>query len=576
MFSQFAVEDRPVALAKKTTILFLLFSALAGQSLGQLAGIKGKELFVPGEMLVRLKDGLSLDQGAKSLKALGISQALENTNFYKVKLAARQEVLAAVEKMRQDPGVLWAQPNYRYYAFCASPNAASDSYYAPVTNWPFVQVQAPQAWGLFTTCPPGSSSVTVAVLDTGVSRTHPDLPPSLLASGYNAITNQTDALVPGASTDDFGHGTFVTGIIAAHWNNGSLAPESCPPAGSFTTGMAGVAPGVIILPVKVLDNTGSGTTDSIVAGTNFAVAHGARVLNFSLGASGFDEAEQGAMDNALAHNCVIVAASGNDAGAVDFPAAYPPIVAVGATGPNDQVACYSNSGNGLDLVAPGGEANISSCKGNSVFRPDIDILSAMLECPTAASSEFPRDPADLNFGTAAGTSAAAPFVSGAAALVLSLYPGLTNRQVADRLINNTDSLNGNRGWDPKTGYGRLNIYRALLNASPEVTPFLNTFNSPNPFYPDDTGTTNITLALSQAQPVELTIFDVGGEVVIHKNYAASELNDNRDNPQFKSFYVSWDGRNGNGQKVKTGVYPYSVKSGGLVGRNKIAVIQGAK
>ena len=556
---------------KKIIILQLLFLVLASRGSGQILGLKGKELFIPGEILVRLKETASLSMKAKALTSLGTSQALENSNYFKMKLTGGQDVLAAVEKMKQDPAVQSAQPNYRYYAFCAAP---TDIFYAPVTNWPFIKIHAPQAWARFSTCPPGSSSVTVAVLDTGVTRNHPDLPPSVLVSGFNALTHQTDAVNPNASSDDFGHGTFVTGIIAAQWDTAPNVEACSSPAS--TTGMAGLAPGVKIMPVKVLDNTGSGSTGSIVAGTNFAVAHGARILNFSLGASGFDEAEQEALDNALAHNCVIVAASGNEGGSVDYPAAYPPVIAVGATDPNDQITCYSNFGLGLDLVAPGGEADTSSCKGNSTFRPDIDIFSTMLECPVAASSEFPRMPGDPNFGTAAGTSASTPFVTGAAALVLSLYPNLTYQQIADRLINNADSLNGNRGWDPRSGYGRLNIDRALSNGSPDITAYLKTFNSPNPFYPDETGSTNITLALSQAQAVELTIFDTAGEVVFHKKFAPSELNDNQANPQFKSFYLSWDGRNGSGQKVKTGVYPYVVKSGDEEGRNKIALIQGAK
>jgi hypothetical protein len=155
--------------------------------------------------------------------------------------------------------------------------------------------------------------------------------------------------------------------------------------------------------------------------------------------------------------------------------------------------------------------------------------------------------------------------------------------VVARILNNTDSLNGNKGWDERTGYGRLNVYRALYSAgaltptpSPEITGYMTTFNSPNPYYPDSDGLTNITLAIDQAEAVELWIYDTSGEIVLHKNFSASELNSNPSNPQFKSFYVTWDGKNGGGQRAKNGIYFYTVKAGGKTARNKIALIQGTR
>jgi subtilisin family serine protease len=227
------------------------------------------------------------------------------------------------------------------------------------------------------------------------------------------------------------------------------------------------------------------------------------------------------------------------------------------------------------LVAPGGG-------GTGSYNPNSDIFSSFL-CPLSpgAISEggfFPQS-TDSNFGTAAGTSAATPFVSGAAALIWSFYPNLTNTQVAQAIVNNTDSLNGNLGWNAQTGYGRLNVYQALLNAGnggSQVTSYLSTFNSPNPFYTSVTGTTNITIAITQAAPVELTIYDSSGEAVFYKNYDPGQLNNNPSNPQFKSFFIPWDGKNGLGQPVVTGIYFYTVKVNGQVGRNKIALIQGGK
>jgi subtilisin family serine protease len=571
---------------KRLLLSALIAGTLLGTAFGEVRNLKGKKVYVPGEILVRLKEKASFDHRSRALASLGAAKVLHRPDFFKIKLRGDQDVLQAVVQMQKDPAVLSAQPNFCYYALaCPAP---TDSYYVTAgSNWSYVKVAAPAAWLQFSACPPGSSSVTVAVLDSGISRNHPDLLNVPLV-GFNAIgaVNQedvtcdysaygpsfTDSVGVTASMDDFGHGTFVAGIIAGQWSASNA--ESCGPGPGSTTGMAGVAPGITLLAVKVLDCTGFGTTDSIVAGTDFAVANGAKVLNFSLGSpgiGGMDPAEKLSLDLALAAGCVIVASAGNESGApVDFPAAYPPVIAVGATDPNDQVTYYSNQGVGLDLVAPGGAVAPS-------FDPAQDILSAFL-CPRSGpATEFDAgaDPADNNFGSAAGTSASAPFVSAAAALVFSMNPTLTNVQVAQRIINNTDSLNGNRGWDAATGYGRLNINRALSNASPDLTTYLKTFNSPNPFRVDVDDKTNITLALTSAQPVELTIYDTSGEVVFHKNYTAAELNSDNSNPQFKSFYVTWNGLNGNLQKVKTGVYFYTVKVAGQVGRNKIVVFQGS-
>ncbi|HEY5038712.1 MAG TPA: S8 family serine peptidase, partial [bacterium] len=513
----------------------------------------------------------------------------------------------AVDQMKNDPAVKFAQPNYRYYALsspCTLPTDQYDNLYGTTESWPFLKIQMDKAVTLFNgwpACPPGSSSVTLAVLDSGISRNHPDLRNTPL-NGFNAIGASggadpvcpysapfTDSAGVTASMDDFGHGTYVAGIIAASWNSSNSESAILTCNNGFKTGVAGVAPGITLLAVKVLDCTGSGTTSSIVLGTNYAVSHGARVLNFSLGSSassGLDPMEQQALDNALANNCVIVASSGNESSGgklapVDFPAAYPPVIAVGATDENDNVADYSNGGANLDLVAPGGSADPFT--GNAVNDSANKIFSSFLcPLPAAAISEnaFETD-LDHNFGVAAGTSAAAPFVSGAAALVMSVYPNLTNTQVSQAIINNADFLAGQQGWDSARGYGRLNIYKALLNANgplgaSQLSNYVKTFNSPNPFHPDVDGTTNITLAITQAQPVELTIFDTGGEVVFHKNYAIADLNNNSFNPQYKSFYVPWDGKNGSGQKAKTGIYFYVVNVGGQIGRNKIALIQGSK
>jgi len=475
----------------KILSLWMALACLSQPAEADVLRLRGRETYVSGQMLVRFKEGASSRERDKVLGALGRSVALPHANLYKVFLLPGQDVRGAVVKVSGDPAVQYAQPNYRYYAFgCSTP---TDPFYTTPENWPFTKIQAPAGWALFSSCPPGSASVTVAVLDSGVSRNNPDLKNVPLV-GYNAVcaTDSQNLSCPcggpvsdsagvTASMDDYGHGTYVAGIINASWNTSDAEAASSykplcdssgattPYGGSPTVGFAGLAPGATLLAVKILDCTGAGSTDSIVTGTDFAVAMGARVLNFSLGSSpdgGIDPAEKESLDNALANNCVIVAASGNDSNisggnqqAVDFPAAYPPVIAVGASDQNDHVADYSNGGVNLDIVAPGGTADAFT--GNAITDSAFKIFSTFLSplppvavgSPTECGFEplQPPAPTDPNFGVAAGTSASTPFVSGAAALVLSLYPSLSYSQVAQRLIDNADSLNGNKGWDAKTG-----------------------------------------------------------------------------------------------------------------------------
>ncbi len=563
--------------------LVLLGIALTvGSAFGQhldVPTLAGKPLFVPGEVLVRLKASAADSDKARVLGAKAQTSTFESAiRVYRMELGATEDVQSRVEQLKNDPAVELAQPNYYYYT--SGSCVPTDVYYSAPYNWPLLKIQAPKAWGLFVSCPPEptGAAVTVAILDTGYYFNHPDLIGVARGPVTDCISGGNDP------ADQFGHGTFVAGIIAAQWN--ASTGYSCPSPSRNTTGMAGLASGIVLMPIRVLDACGSGTSAQIAAGTLFAVNNGARVLNFSLGGAGTDDLEDEAVQQALSAGCVVVAASGNQSNLpqslapLNYPAAYPGVISVGATDENDKVAFYSNGGTGLDLVAPGGAA-----MGGTIVSvlAAYDIFSTLL-CPTptpcagVTGLDFIEDSsAPGPYGVASGTSAAAPYVTATAALIFSMYPNLTNIQVVDAIVNNTDSLNNNTGWDAQSGYGRLNVYKALLNAQSsagQITPYVKTFNSPNPFYPDINPTTNITLVMTSPQAVDLTIRDSGGGIVLHKIFQAGQLNENPANPQFKSFYVPWDGRNSSGQLVTTGVYFYSIVAGGVTGRNKIAVVRG--
>jgi subtilisin family serine protease len=250
-------------------------------------------------------------------------------------------------------------------------------------------------------------------VDTGVDLDHPDLAGNVV-SGYNVIS-------PGAPPqDDHGHGTHVAGIVAAITNN--------------NVGVAGVAGGCRIMPVKVLNNVGEGTDFDVATGIQWAADNGARVINMSLGSPDYSYALADAVDYAYGKNVLIVAAAGNDGlESILYPAALPHVMAVGATDKIDGRASFSNYGNALDIVAPG-----------------VNIFSTLW---------------DNSYTYLSGTSMATPHVAGVAALVLSLHPEYTNDQVEKVLKAGCVDL-GNPGWDPYYGYGRVDALAALEETFP--------------------------------------------------------------------------------------------------------------
>jgi hypothetical protein len=475
----------------------VLFLALPGFSVAApghgIFSLKGRPTTVPGEILITLKAGAPVAARLHALSLMGSSQALHRVDLYKIKIPGGLSVEAAMDQYRNDPAVAAVQPNYRYYALSCSPAPTpTDPYYdgpgtvdsvgQTMTYWPFQKISASAAWTTFCSLY-SNGSVTVAIIDSGVNVSNSDVPSSIMVPGHNYISFNTN------TDDDLGHGTFIASLIAAQWDGVDMA------------GLAGMTGVVKIMPMKVLDNTGSGSTESIVDGLDFAFVNGVRIFNLSLGGPP-DPVEQDEINKLLSNNCVVVAAAGNDSepgfeAPLDYPAAYPGVIAVGATDENNKVTFYSNVGPGLDLVAPGGSGVSFE---NDIYDPNSDIFGLLAP---GASSLFVVSP-DSHYGTGAGTSFSTPLVTAAAALLLALNPSMTNLDIANRLINSADSLNGNRGWDKDTGYGLLDVARALQSNGGQITPYMTTFNSPNPFSLQGDRATNITLAINQPEQVELT------------------------------------------------------------------------
>ena len=304
-------------------------------------------------------------------------------------------------------------------------------------QWHLDAVQTQSAWAEST-----GGDMVVAVLDTGVSQGGEDLDCHTFVSPYNAIAGQAGAA---AATDDHGHGTHIAGTVAQCTDNG--------------VGVAGVAFDVSLMPVKVLNSTGSGVLSDIAEGIEWARTHGADVINLSLGCHGCDHPMiDEAIAAAVAEGVVIVAAAGNsNASSIFYPARHPDVIAVGATDFRNLRAPYSNRGSDLDLVAPGGD-NLRDDNADGF----ADGVLQETFCSLGPSSC--PDSVDGSTGWAYyfidGTSMATAHVSGAAAILLSAHPDV-DREVLRLALQRTTLDLGPGGFDTSYGHGLIQIHYAL-------------------------------------------------------------------------------------------------------------------
>lgn len=359
----------------------------------------------PRTLLVQFKPGASAAARDKALKRSGgrSAAAVRGTSFTKIQTSGPAADVARA--LAKDPMVKRVSLDYRRTA-SAVPN---DPGYAYGDQAYLKTIRLPEAWDRTK----GSTSQVVAIVDTGINGAHEDLY-GRTVSGYNAISNVITAA--NSVTDDNGHGTMAAGIVAANTNNG--------------VGVAGVAwAGGRVMPVKVLDSRGQGWDSDIAEGIIWAADHGAKVINLSLGGPAENPVLHEAVQYATRKGAVVVAAAGNDGDATtQYPAAYPEVLAVGATDASGRLADFSSHGDWVDVTAPG-----------------FGILA-------------PGPGQDYYFGD--GTSYAAPLASGVAALVRSVSPTLTPAQVIDR-IKGTARDAGPRGIDPFYGHGVLDAFASV-------------------------------------------------------------------------------------------------------------------
>jgi len=413
--------------------------------------------YVPGELLVKFRSGVSRHLARATHRSFGSRpiKRFRRINVDHIKIPEGWSVEEAVAIYKLDPDVEYVEPNYIRRAFLTPDNDPDfDKQWGLHNTGQEVNgtigtedadIDAPEAWETQT----GSNSVVIAVIDTGADLDHEDLTENIWRNtgedwvdgspGNNDEDDDGNGIIDDYygwdffndhndpdddnSQDESYHGTHVSGIIASKGDNG--------------VGITGVCWSASIMPLKILDAKGDGSVADELAAIQYALDQGATIINVSLGGSGYSSGEYEAIESARDAGLLFVAAAGNDGADNDSTPVYPAsydldnIVAVAVTDYNDNLASWSNYGyTSVDVAAPG-----------------VYIYSTK---------------ADNSYQYQSGSSMAAPFVSGLAALIWAADQSLTYTQIKDRILNGVDTRLNLEG-KILTG-GRINAKNSIVNA----------------------------------------------------------------------------------------------------------------
>ncbi len=336
----------------------------------------------------------------------------------RVKLSPNQNLDEVIRLLSTSGQVEYAEkiPVSKHYLI---PNDIGSNNTATGGQWYLYKIKAPQAWDIQT----GNATIKVAIVDDAMQISHSDLQ-GMTLSGFDLADNDPDVNPPSAAWD---HGTHIGGLIGANTNNG--------------TGMASLAFGVKLLPIKITSDSSPNVLISEYEGVAFAVSQGARVINMSWGAPVPSQTGLAVINEAYNSGVVLVAAAGNEGNSnVNYPAGYQGVISVGATNNIDVRASFSNYGSSVDISAPGFQMwSLAPDNGTSVKN---------------------------------GTSFAAPLVTAAAALLLSANPFLSPSEVESCLLASADNIDiFNPNYIGLLGAGRLNVQQALACLSTQTAQY---------------------------------------------------------------------------------------------------------
>ncbi|MFO0581884.1 MAG: S8 family serine peptidase [Anaeromyxobacter sp.] len=451
--------------------------------------------------------GLPLDPAlrAATLAKLGVKPVALSSAILDDEATARQETWNLITAMRARDDVATADPNYIF-----QPQAVPNDAFYPY-QWHYPLIQLPQAWDITQ----GSSGVIVAVVDTGQGASHPDFPAGKLVAGYDFISTAAisgdgggrdgDPTDPGDGangTPSSFHGTHVAGTVGAATNDNSGSPTG------YNGGVAGVAWGSKIMPVRVLGK-GGGTSADIIDGVKWAAglavsgvtpaAKHADILNLSLGCQNcYSATEEAVYQQVHDAGVFVIAAAGNANTSVKgYPGAYNGVTCVAAVDSQKQRAPYSNFNDAVDIAAPGGNTGV-----------DLDgdgyadgVLSTMME----------QDAVTPSWKFYQGTSMASPHMAGVVALMKSVCSTLTPADL-DTLISTgkiTDLVGGKTGKSNEFGYGLVNALKAVQEAQAKCSVAVTTALKVDPVVADfgNTGV-NLTLTASKVGSGTLSVTGV--------------------------------------------------------------------
>lgn len=349
----------------------------------------GKEKQYDNEIRKILKDGFSLV--TKNVYMVKIEEMARNPN-------------AVLNRLKASIFIQYAEPNYIVIPCRYIPNDPLYTTQAAV----LMTINAQEGWAITK----GEGSPVIAIVDSGISATHPDLPQ--VVSSYSAV----EGLSP--FEDTVGHGTNVAGVVAAIGDNG--------------TGVAGINWNASLMIVKIDDAKGDLNVANLANGIIWAADNGAKIISLSMVSDKESYILKDAIDHAYDKGCVIVAASGNDGmNAVRYPARYPNVLAVGASTNGTSREPVSNYGAGLDVMA---------------------------------LSYYHTTTANDGYAIVKGASIACPQVAGLASLILAVNPNLTNNEVYDLIRQGAKPLSG--GYNRQTAHGLIDIGRTLKLAQATV------------------------------------------------------------------------------------------------------------
>lgn len=390
--------------------------------------------YAPDQVLVKFKSTLSEQMREATFTAYQTKKLkrIPGLDIYKLQIPEGTSVEEMLYLLDRNPDVEYASPNYyRYLTITPNDTLFNDQYAlynsGQVAGPPGspqgkqrADIKATAGWEEIK----GEETVIIAIIDSGIDLEHPDLINKISPNGYDFVDEDSEPEY------NVWHGTHVAGIAGAETNN--------------REGIAGVAWNCKIMPLKVVEIDpveGPIILDDIaIEAIRYAADNGADVINMSFGGPDTNPALEAALKYAYDKNVVIVASSGNDDGAVIYPAAYNDYcLAVAATDQDDNRTDWSNFGPEVDIAAPG--ENILSCY-------PVDLVT----------------PGQLPYGWASGTSMATPHVAGLAALIKSLKPHLTAAEIMSIIRYSADDINSSiyPGKDDYVGYGRMNMEKALV------------------------------------------------------------------------------------------------------------------